>query len=77
VIGDLMEKLYGLLIDTRKRVYRYASKTLSYLDEDCRNHEVIFEHIKSGDEQMAMKAMTEHLLLFEQRLNDEEDREKN
>jgi GntR family transcriptional repressor for pyruvate dehydrogenase complex len=77
VIRDLMEKLYRLLIDTRKRVYRYASETLSY--QDCRNHEVIFEHIKSGDEQMAMKAMTDHLLLFEQRLRDEgrrEDREK-
>jgi GntR family transcriptional repressor for pyruvate dehydrogenase complex len=76
VIHDLMEKLYRLLIDTRKRVYRYASKTLSYLDEDYRNHEVIFEHIKSGDEQMAMKAMTEHLLVFEQRLKDEEGEEK-
>ncbi len=72
VIRDLMEKIYRLLIDTRKRVYRYASETLSYLDEDLRNHEGILEHIKSGDEQMAMKAMTDHLLLFEQRLRDEE-----
>lgn len=72
VIRDLMEKLYRLLIDTRKRVYRYASETLSY--QDCRNHEVIFEHIKSGDEQMAMEAMIDHLLLFEQRLRDEERR---
>lgn len=75
VIRDLMEKLYRLLIDTRKRVYRYASETLSYIDEDLRNHEGIFEHIKSGNEQMAMKAMTDHLLVFEQRLKDEEKRE--
>lgn len=76
VIHDLMEKLYRLLIDTRNRAYRYASETLSYLDEDLRNHEEIFEHIKSGDEQLAMKAMTAHLLVFEQRLKDEEGEEK-
>jgi GntR family transcriptional repressor for pyruvate dehydrogenase complex len=75
VISDLMNKLYRLLIDTRKRVYRDASETPSYLDEDLRHHEEIFERIKSGDEQMAIRTMTDHLLLFEQRLKDEEGEE--
>jgi GntR family transcriptional repressor for pyruvate dehydrogenase complex len=76
VISDLMDKLYRLLIDTRKRVYRHASETPSYLDEDLRHHEEIFERIKSGDEQMAIRTMTDHLLLFEQRLKDEEGEEE-
>jgi GntR family transcriptional repressor for pyruvate dehydrogenase complex len=76
VISDLMNKLYRLLIDTRKRVYRDASETPSYLDEDLRHHEEIFERIKSGDEQMAIRTMTDHLLLFEQRLKDEEGEEE-
>jgi GntR family transcriptional repressor for pyruvate dehydrogenase complex len=54
---------------------RVISDLMSYLDEDLRHHEEIFERIKSGDEQMAIRTMTDHLLLFEQRLKDEEGEE--
>jgi GntR family transcriptional repressor for pyruvate dehydrogenase complex len=73
VIADLVEKLYKLLSDTKTRVYRrYTSRIRSYRKQDYRNHEVIFHYIKAGDEQMAARAMVDHLVDFEKMLKDEE-----
>jgi GntR family transcriptional regulator, transcriptional repressor for pyruvate dehydrogenase complex len=68
VIADLMEKIYRLLVNTRNELYRYASEPSSYLIQDYESHEKIFKHIKAREQQMAGKAMIDHMWPLEQRL---------
>jgi GntR family transcriptional regulator, transcriptional repressor for pyruvate dehydrogenase complex len=75
VIADLMEKLYRLLKETRARIYqKFSYKIRAYREQDYKNHETIYHAIKAGDAQMAAKAMADHLLDFEKRLRDEQNR---
>jgi GntR family transcriptional regulator, transcriptional repressor for pyruvate dehydrogenase complex len=75
VIADLMEKLYRLLKETRARIYqKFSYKIRAYREQDYKNHETIYHAIKTGDAQRAAKAMADHLLDFEKRLRDEQNR---
>ena len=77
VIADLMKKVYKLLKETRDRIYeKYSSRIRAYRDQDYKNHETIYNAIKTGDAQMAAKAMADHLLEFEKKLRDEQNRDE-
>ena len=71
IIADLMEKIYRLLVDTRNSLYRYTSEPSSYLIQDYESHKKIFKQIKDGEQQMAVKAMIDHMFPLEQRLKNE------
>jgi GntR family transcriptional repressor for pyruvate dehydrogenase complex len=76
VIADLMEKLYKLFKDTKSRVYRqYGLSNKSYRSQDCQNHELILNAIRARDAQMATKTMVNHLLEFQRKLKDGEEKE--
>ncbi len=76
VIADLMEKLYNLLKDTRGGINGYTSEATAFRDEDLRNHQVILDRIKEGDGVRATKAMIDHLMNFERRLQDEQQKQR-
>jgi GntR family transcriptional regulator, transcriptional repressor for pyruvate dehydrogenase complex len=76
VIGDLMKKLYKLFKDTKSRVYRqYGLSNKSYRSQDCQNHQLILNAIRARDGQMATKAMVDHLLEFQRKLKDGQEKE--
>jgi GntR family transcriptional regulator, transcriptional repressor for pyruvate dehydrogenase complex len=75
VIADLMEKIYRLLVTTRDELYRYTSEPRSYLIQDYESHEKIFKQIKAREQQMAGKAMIDHMFPLEQRLKNENHNE--
>jgi len=75
VIADLMEKLYKLFRETRARIYRkYSARIRAYREKDYANHRTIYEAIKAGDAPKASKAMIAHLLDFEKRLREEQNK---
>lgn len=69
VIADIMGRLYGLLQDTRERFYIHGRSAIIRREQDCRNHEIIFNYIKAGNAERATKAMIDHLLDFEKELS--------
>jgi GntR family transcriptional repressor for pyruvate dehydrogenase complex len=75
VIADLMQKLYKLFRETRARIYRkYSARIKTYREKDYENHRTIFQAIKAGNAQLASKAMIDHLLDFEKRLREDQNK---
>jgi len=68
VIANIMEKLYGLLQETRDQLYIYNSEIAPYRKRDFQNHKNIFNFIKASEPEKAALAMIEHLSAFEKNL---------
>jgi GntR family transcriptional repressor for pyruvate dehydrogenase complex len=68
VIAELMDKLYGLLQETRDRIYTHGSHAQSRRNQDYHNHVEIFNLIRDGNAEGATKAMINHLIDFEKNL---------
>ena len=65
VIYVLMEKLYKLLEETRKKAAEFQEDLKTYRHQDYLNHMKIFEAVKNRKPDEAVKAMIDHLQTFE------------
>ncbi len=68
VIANIMEKLYGLLKETRDQLYIHNRQTALIRQKDFKNHKKIFNFIKSSEPEKAAQAMIDHLSDFEKNL---------
>lgn len=72
VIADMMEKLYGLLQETRTQFSAHHQNTMLLRKQDYLNHKTIFNHIMASDKEKATRSMVDHLSGFEKQLFSEE-----
>jgi GntR family transcriptional regulator, transcriptional repressor for pyruvate dehydrogenase complex len=68
IIADMMERLYGLLKETRTQFSTLFRNTMVLRTQDYLKHQDIFTHIAASNSEKAAQAMTEHLSDFQKAL---------